>query len=222
MSREPSTQGGADEAASELVKQFLQRPRRSDGGLNSQARRAREQDRLARERLDGEYHQARVLLLINALAGANGSLAGMTKLAKLDFLLRYPVFLEELAESGIENLALDGNSRPTTTERAAVESRMIRYKYGPWDDRYYAIVGALVGRGLVEYVSGGRSSVSLRPTAGGRAIATALASDPVWSSTVARCKVLHRAFARASGNHLKELIYDRLPDVVDRPYRTEI
>ena len=29
---------------------------------------------------------------------------------------------------------------------------MIRYKYGPWDDRYYAVIGALVSRGLLRYV----------------------------------------------------------------------
>lgn len=42
------------------------------------------------------FHMSRLLLLINAFAGASreGSIEGLTKLAKLDFLLRYPANLE--------------------------------------------------------------------------------------------------------------------------------
>ncbi|GAA5184360.1 hypothetical protein GCM10023322_25680 [Rugosimonospora acidiphila] len=182
----------------------------------------RRQEMLLKERREAEYHQARVLLLIDALAGKSSALDGLTKLAKLDFLLRYPVFLEELANSGVDALQLSDDTKPTPEERSTVESRMMRYKYGPWDDRYYGIIGALVGRGLVEYVSGKRGNIALRPTDGGRALARLLATDPAWRLTAARCAVLHRAFARKSGNAIKSLIYDRLPDVVDRPHRTEI
>jgi hypothetical protein len=177
----------------------------------------------ARQEADAAaYHQGRVLLLIDAMAGKSGMLDGLTKLAKLDFLLRYPVFLKQLADSGkVRGLILDSNTSPTREEERAVESRMIRYKYGPWDDRYYVIIGALVGRSLVEYVPG-HGRVALRPTEGGHAIATVLASDPAWSRTAARCAVLHKAFARTSGNALKDLIYQELPDVVDRPHRMEI
>jgi hypothetical protein len=132
----------------------------------------------ARAAQEANYHQARVLILINEMAGKSGSLDGLTKLAKLDFLLRYPVFLEELARQGvIANLELPEETRPSAEERNAVESRMIRYKYGPWDDRYYGIIGQLVGRGLAEYVPS-RGRVALRPTEGGRAVARALATDP--------------------------------------------
>ncbi|GAA5034980.1 hypothetical protein GCM10023317_87920 [Actinopolymorpha pittospori] len=177
---------------------------------------------MLRERREAEYHQARVLLLISAFAGKTGVFDGLTKLAKLDFLLRYPVFLERLAETGVTALELDDVTRPTPEERGAVESRMLRYKYGPWDDRYYGIIGALVGRGLVEYVSGRRGNVTLRLTDGGRAIAGMLANEPPWRTTAARCDILRRAFGRMAGNSIKNLIYERLPDVVDRPRRTEI
>ena len=42
---------------------------------------------------DLAYHQSRVLLLVRAVAeepGNAGKLDGLTKLAKLDFLVRYP------------------------------------------------------------------------------------------------------------------------------------
>lgn len=169
-----------------------------------------------------EYHIARLLLLIDAISGRTGSLDGLTKLAKLDFLLRYPVFLEQLAASGsVPGLALDMTTAPTADERSAVESRMIRYKYGPWDDKYYGLIGALVGRGLAKYTEG-PGNLNLRPTEGGRAIAGTLARDPAWQRTAARCEALRRAFRRYSGNRLKELIYSQLPEAVDRPHRAEI
>ena len=176
--------------------------------------------RLLQERQEADYHQARVLLLISELSGHSGKIDGLTKLAKLDFLLRYPVFLERISHV-VNNLDLDDQTRPTQHEREAVESRMLRYKYGPWDDRYYGIIGALVGRGLVEYVPA-RGRVALRPTEGGRALAQTLAVDPVWNRTAARCAALNSAFSRMSGNQIKDLIYTHLPDVVDRPHRTEI
>lgn len=55
---------------------------------------------------DLAYHQSRVLLLVRAVAeepGNSGKLDGLTKLAKLDFLVRYPalapVVLDELDPS---------------------------------------------------------------------------------------------------------------------------
>lgn len=43
-----------------------------------------------------ELHMARLLILLQAFAGKKGSKAinGLTKLVKLDFLLRYPLYLE--------------------------------------------------------------------------------------------------------------------------------
>jgi hypothetical protein len=162
------------------------------------------------------------LLLVSAFTGNGGVLEGLTKLAKLDFLLRYPQFLAKLADGGaVPSLKLPSELGPTRSERLAVESRMIRYKYGPWDDRYYAVVGALVGRGLVEYVPNKRH-LTLRVTSGGKAMAQSIALNPAWQLTARRCEVLRAAFARMTGNRLKELIYDQLPDVVDRPHRSVI
>jgi hypothetical protein len=49
--------------------------------------------RAALLREDLAYHQARILLLVDAVTAAHGHQGkadGLTKLAKLDFLLRYP------------------------------------------------------------------------------------------------------------------------------------
>src|SRR4051812_8958892 len=89
---------------------------------------------LLREEL--AYHQARVLLLVAAVAAQPGharNLDGLTKLAKLDFLLRYPalasVVLDPLDPRDSRLQLQDEDLREPT----AVEAPMTRYKYGPWD-----------------------------------------------------------------------------------------
>jgi len=121
---------------------------------------------------DLAYHQTRILLLVNAVAAEpehQRKVDGLTKLAKLDFLVRYPALaahvLDTLEESD-ERLHLTPADRAEPTD---VEAPMTRYKYGPWDDRYYPVIGALVARGLLRYTRGRRGSVALAPTAlGGR------------------------------------------------------
>ena len=48
-----------------------------------------------------DLHLARLLILLGTFVGQNqtGSVEGLTKLAKLDFLLRYPVYLERALEA---------------------------------------------------------------------------------------------------------------------------
>jgi len=99
---------------------------------------------------------------------------------------------------------------------------MVRYKYGPWDDRYYAVVGALVSRGLLRYARGRRGSVALAPTPAGRALARQLAAATEWDEIVGRSSAIAAASSGLTGNALKDLIYDRLAEVMDRPHRETI
>ena len=76
-----------------------------------------------------ELHAARLLLLLDAFAedGQCGAIEGLTKLAKLDFLLRYPVMLERALEAkgySIRDVQLEDH------ERLSVESQMVRYRLG--------------------------------------------------------------------------------------------
>lgn len=168
--------------------------------------------------LDPEYHTARLLLLIDAVSGRSGALDGLTKLAKLDFLIRYPTMLRRmLVEDNVDTSAVDSTILPVSEP---VESRMIRYKYGPWDNLYYPLVGALVAKGLVERVSG-RGRVTLRPTSLGLEVAAALRADDAWTVIAARCGLTADHYD-VSGNALKERIYAEFPDVVDRPIREVI
>src|SRR5262249_7417637 len=81
-----------------------------------------------------ELEIARLLLLLDAFAedGQSGAIEGLTKLAKLDFLLRYPVMLERALKAkghSIREVQLEDY------ERHSVESEMVRYRFGPWDHR---------------------------------------------------------------------------------------
>lgn len=167
-----------------------------------------------------DYHLARVLLLVAACTETDDDgVDGLTKLAKLDFLLRYPSMLDRVLHA--TGQAWAEGTEPSDDERLAVESTMVRYKYGPWDDRYYPIAGALLGLGLAE-PRPGRGRVALRATPAGRAAAAELALSPEWAITASRTELLARAFAGKTGNALKQLVYRLLPDAVDRPHHQPI
>ena len=61
-------------------------------------------------------------------------------MAKLDFFVRYPHFFQVVAKV----LGKDIEYLSTYTE---TESKMVRYHYGPWDQRYYHVLAYLEGKG---------------------------------------------------------------------------
>ena len=151
--------------------------------------------------------EARLLLLIRSFTRPGHTLQGRTKLAKLDFLLRYPEFFRRA-------LAARGRSvsdEPEPDENN-IERRMVRYRYGPWDPAYYALLGSLFARGLIETVPEGRY-IGLRVTADGHRVAEGLASTPAWASTADRANRLRAAFGSQSGTWMKDFIYREFPEV---------
>lgn len=151
--------------------------------------------------------EARILLLINAFTTRTKSLEGRTKLAKLDFFLRYPNFMQRaLAIRKPEQVM---NVAPE--EQNNIEGRMIRYRYGPWDPSYYSILGRLIGKGFVEVVPNQRG-LSYRTTERGSQIARDLAKEESWSETGERIKLLKQNF-NLSGNTLKDFVYQHFPEV---------
>src|SRR5438445_13586516 len=91
--------------------------------------------------------EGRLLLLINTFTTGTKSMEGRTKLAKLDFFLRYPAYLERaLVILGPVDFSVPEE------ERGNIEATMIRYRFGPWDPSYFSLLGVLIGKGLVEPV----------------------------------------------------------------------
>ncbi|OKI17251.1 hypothetical protein A6A08_06980 [Nocardiopsis sp. TSRI0078] len=87
----------------------------------------------------------------------------------------------------------------------------MRHRYGPWDERYYTVVGALVGRGLIRLGEGGRSRFTLTPAPAGSRLARAAAASPPWRPVADRCAAVAEAAGRLSGHRLTQLILTRLP-----------
>ncbi len=167
---------------------------------------------------DLNYHAARILILVDAFSRKSRSkVDGLTKLAKLDFLLRYPVFLERLL--ALRKIRWPAGSEPTSAERLSVESRMVRYKFGPWDDRYYPIIGILVGKKLLRVLPG-RGKISLRTTAAGRKLAKKFSLED-WKREGERSQLLNEEF-NLSGTELKKLIYKEFSAELELPWRAEI
>ena len=150
--------------------------------------------------------EARLLLLIEAFSRGNKALEGRTKLAKLDFLLRYPEYLARALRIRRPHLA-----QPPHAPQADLESRMVRYRYGPWDPAYFALLGRLIGKGLVRPAPFSRG-IGYRATENGRAIASALREEEAWHDVAQRVDILRQHFDLA-GTTLKNFIYENFPDV---------
>ncbi|CPS05940.1 hypothetical protein [Mycobacteroides abscessus] len=172
---------------------------------------------------DLEHQQLRVLILIAAVSEVSGNakkLDGLTKLAKLDFIARYQDFEPLIA------LALDISGVRTAEARTVAvvptSTPMIRYRYGPWDDQYYPVLGALVGRGLIKYVRGKGGSVGFSPTVHGSDLVAQLRWDVLWAPVVDHYESIANRYGRHTGSALKNAIYDSLPKQMDVAFRTEL
>jgi len=158
-----------------------------------------------------ELHAARLLLILNTFAedSNGGAIEGLTKLAKLDFLLRYPVMLER---------ALEAKGRSTRDvqledhERQSVESQMVRYRFGPWDHRYREFINILVAKGLVSVSIEGRKVV-IAATEQGRDVARQLAAHDFFGQYDRRARLLKRHFDMTATN-LMRFIYDTFPEII--------
>ena len=168
---------------------------------------------------DYEVHTARLLILLRAFAGKKGdkTINGLTKLVKLDFLLRYPVCLERALR------AVGGSTNSVNVlyhERKNVESSMIRYRYGPWDPRYRRFINLLVGKGLTK-VSFKKRTVKLGLTATGLEKASILCKNSNFEDVSSRALLLKRHFDMG-GTRLKEFIYETFPEIVSLQLGEEI
>lgn len=160
---------------------------------------------------DSNLHTARLLVLIREFAGKNrsGKINGLTKLVKLDFLLRYPVYLERaLQKKG----ASKDEMEILEYERKSIESTMIRFHYGPWDPRYHAFINLLVGRGLCEVGVSGRT-ILIGLTETGYETASKLSQTEEFAIYSNRARILKKHFDMSGGN-LKAFIYETFPEIV--------
>lgn len=162
-----------------------------------------------------DFHAARLLVLLRRCS-EEGRVEGRTKLAKLDFFVRYPAFLQRARDA----IASPG-TRAWVAEGAEVEAPMIRYRYGPWDTRYRQYLAFLEARKLVRVTVTKPERVIL--TAAGRKAADELSRRASFRAIAERCDAMVGNLADMTGTELKELIYELFPsEVGDLPLRAVI
>lgn len=167
-------------------------------------------------------HLARLLVLLRSAdkRGKNQAkpVEGITKLAKLDFLLRYPLYLERAL------LALGKPPESAAVlprERTTVETKMIRFRYGPWDGRYRRWLSLLSARGLITLSMSGRK-IEIGLTYAGRALADDLAVRPAFQDLAARSTVIMKAVGAMPATKLKEFVYQIVPEITGMKWGEEI
>lgn len=166
-----------------------------------------------------DLHLARLLVLLHAFSQGRdgGPIEGLTKLAKLDFLIRYPAMLQR---------ALEVRGRSTSEvnleehEQLSVESQMVRYRFGPWDHRYREFLNILVAKGLATVSVEGRKVV-ISTTQAGDQIAERLSLTGEFRPHAQRARVLKRHLD-LSATHLMNFIYDTFPEILSLKSNTPI
>jgi hypothetical protein len=155
-----------------------------------------------------EFHAGRLLLLLTTCGGSTGTINGLTKMAKLDFFVRYPDFFSAALADGLRRKAIRTD---------AVEAAMVRHHYGPWDKRYYHILAYLESRQLIKIIMTGKTR-RIGLTALGKAAAKKLLGKEAFSEVIAHMRNVNEALGTKTGNELKTMIYDLFgEEVADRP-----
>lgn len=159
-----------------------------------------------------EFHAARILLLLAQCGTAGRRIDGLTKFAKLDFFARYPAFFHVARQAS----GLEGKSAPAEPDTdETVESAMVRHHYGPWDKRYYQVLGHLEARQLIQVSKLGRS-YQIALTEQGASKAAAISELPSYQSLVLPMGEIKKVFGKRSGTFLKDLIYRVFDEEVAR------
>ena len=155
-------------------------------------------------------HMSRLLVLLGAFAQnkEESAIEGLTKLAKLDFLLRYPVFLERAL---IKKNASLKNLNVIEHERKSVESAMVRFRYGPWDFRYRRLINILVAKGLA-YVSIRGKTIQIGLTKNGIETAETLSGQEEFQDIAQRAIILKKYFD-LKATTLMKFIYETFPEI---------
>jgi hypothetical protein len=144
-----------------------------------------------------ELHAARLLLLFH-YCGSGEKIEGLTKLAKLDFFVRYPSFFERVASylGKVISVASDQD-----------ESPMVRHHYGPWDKRYYQVLAFLESRGLITVQKQG-STYDFTLTELGQKKAKVLSKSDPFAHLIEQMKAVKKLLGRKNGTQLKNLVYE--------------
>ena len=166
------------------------------------------------------YHATRLLILIGHCGKPRTkpsilpSIGGRTLLAKLDFFMRYPFYLKSASIKLGKTVTDDELGLSRSEDINTVESRMVRYLYGPWDSLYYVVIAYLIGKGLIQLEI--RKNVDyFQLTSLGKDILNKIENDESFSDLITRADTVYHLFNSFNGSRLKSFIYEKFPEVVE-------
>jgi hypothetical protein len=173
-----------------------------------------------------EFNEARLLLLLKAAAGKEETakpLEGIMKLAKMDFLLRYPNILVRalnvIGES--KKSALAAAAAIPEEDRDTIEARMIRFRFGPWDPRYRRWLSILVAKQLAIVYREGRT-VKIQLSKKGMELAGQLAEAEAFKPLAERAKVVNSAVGSMPSTKITAFVYKIAPEIVNMKWGNAI
>ncbi len=172
---------------------------------------------IAKIELSHNLHLTRLLILLAEFSKNNESIDGLSKLAKLDFLLRYPTILERALEAkkkSTKKLAIKNH------ERICVESVMIRYQFGPWDNRYRTFLNILIGKGIAALTIDNKK-VLIQCTTLGMETASIFSDNEDFLDYFARAELIRKNF-NLTGDNLTKFIYEIFPEVLTLQQNAQI
>jgi hypothetical protein len=165
-----------------------------------------------------EAHEARLMILL-LVAGRRADrvepVDGIMKLAKMDFLLRYPNMLVRVLNhiGKGKKRARDEAQSIGDEEKNTIEARMIRFRYGPWDKRYRRWLATLSARNLVNVFKEGRT-VRVVLTPRGKEVAERLVSRNEFADLARRAEMIKSAVGDMPSAKLKNFIYEIAPELL--------
>lgn len=150
-----------------------------------------------------EFHAGRIIILIGICGVKHKlsneiSLSGLTKFAKLDFFIRYPHHFRTAAK----HLGFEVDSGFNINE-----SKMIRFHYGPWDDRYNQVLPYLMARGLLRMEKEGIGYILTLPKQGVE-LFNSLKNMKEYNTIIIKTKAVKKVMGSKTGSFLKNLIYE--------------
>lgn len=166
-------------------------------------------DAITRAEENPRFHMSRLIILISAF---DGHISGLSKLANLDFLLRYPAHAKAVLEHRHRSVS---GMQILDHEMANIENGAVMYKYGPWDFRYKALLVSMAALNTIKLSMADRA-VSISLLEQGSCIANHLRNSPHWATVCARSEILHR-HCNITGNALSHAILKACPSLTDIP-----
>ena len=162
---------------------------------------------------------SRLLILFSSYSTKhNNYIVGTAKVAKLDFLVRYPTALAKAFQ-------IEGRSIKTIQikdfENDLVESAMIRYRFGPWDHGYWSVLSSLESLNLIQ-IAKINGVTCYKITKMGETVVSKIANYPIFDDYFRRSKLVVSTFGKLTATKLVKKTYNLRPELASMRLGEEI